>query len=86
MIDVMKKISEGSDIHSTFLLAPKFDWALWKNIDTARPILSGHSLGGSAALAVSADDLHPYRAVIVMDPAVQRKKIPAGRRHNINSR
>ncbi|KAJ7461303.1 platelet-activating factor acetylhydrolase [Mycena galericulata] len=62
---------------------PSFDWTRWaKCLDAVRPIMCGHSLGGSAALlaAAASDTRFDFSRVIVMDPAVQRID-PWGDRH-----
>ncbi|KAJ6456663.1 platelet-activating factor acetylhydrolase [Mycena sanguinolenta] len=54
--------------------APSIDWTRWAHcLDAARPIMCGHSLGGSAALlaAASSPDFN-FSRIVVMDPAVQR--------------
>ncbi|KAH8818833.1 alpha/beta-hydrolase [Flagelloscypha sp. PMI_526] len=73
VIKFIKCLSQGDDVVNQLTSKPKdFDWSLWHNVDTSCPILAGHSFGGATALAVSADNKHPYKAVISMDPAVQR--------------
>ncbi|KAJ7660512.1 platelet-activating factor acetylhydrolase [Mycena rosella] len=54
--------------------APSFDWTRWAHcLDAVRPVMCGHSLGGSAALlaAASSSDFD-FSRIVVMDPAVQR--------------
>jgi platelet-activating factor acetylhydrolase len=58
--------------------APSFDWTRWAHcLDAARPIMCGHSFGGSAALlaAASSSDFN-FSRIVVMDPAVQRVHAP----------
>jgi platelet-activating factor acetylhydrolase len=51
VIQSMTRLSEGKDIARTSLKTPDFDWALWRNTIAAdNPIMTGHSLGGSAAV------------------------------------
>lgn len=51
VINSMVRLSEGQDITQTSVKAPDFDWALWRGTVAAdKPIMTGHSLGGSAAV------------------------------------
>ncbi|KAF8146077.1 platelet-activating factor acetylhydrolase [Mycena galopus ATCC 62051] len=62
--------------------APSFNWTRWAHcLDAARPIMCGHSFGGSAALlaAASSPDFN-FSRIVVMDPAVQRLEPWDGRR------
>ncbi|KAJ7731777.1 platelet-activating factor acetylhydrolase [Mycena metata] len=63
--------------------APSFDWTRWAHcLDAVRPIMCGHSFGGTAALAAAASSDFDFSRAVVMDPAVQRlepwgdRKIP----------
>jgi platelet-activating factor acetylhydrolase len=50
VVDIMRRISQGEDV-DRLIAAPKFDWSHgWTSIDVDRPIMAGHSLGGSAAV------------------------------------
>jgi len=51
VINSMVRLSQGEDIPRTSLKVPNFDWALWHGaVDANKPIMIGHSLGGSAAV------------------------------------
>jgi platelet-activating factor acetylhydrolase len=77
-VAIMTRVATGEKPASS-LTAPDFDWSRWTVLDTSRPVMAGHSLGGSAALVVSAshgavdeEGSIKWRAVLVMDPATQR--------------
>ncbi|KAI0686666.1 platelet-activating factor acetylhydrolase [Cytidiella melzeri] len=72
LIDAIQKLSQGESVTRYSSSADGFDWSRMKNVDASKPIIAGHSLGGSAALASSSAGNIDYRAVIVFDPAVQR--------------
>lgn len=72
VIDIMKNIAQGHEPNCLLKLDDNIDWSTWQAVDTTNPILTGHSLGGSAAFAVSAKAKHEYRGVIAFDPACQR--------------
>jgi hypothetical protein len=51
VINSMVRLSQGKDITRTSSKVPDFDWALWRGaVDANKPIVIGHSLGGSAAV------------------------------------
>jgi platelet-activating factor acetylhydrolase len=50
-IDTMTRIANGEDVAVASVRRPNFDWSTWKDrVDTTKPIMAGHSLGGSAAV------------------------------------
>lgn len=51
VVDAMRKLSQGEKLIRYSLNAPDFDWERWKSVDATRPIIAGHSLGGSAAVS-----------------------------------
>jgi platelet-activating factor acetylhydrolase len=87
VVDVIRKLSEGKP-PSEGLQMPKMDWEKFTSVDATKPVMAGHSLGGSAAvclmalirvqrltfiqLAASSKNSIDFRAVVVFDPAVQR--------------
>lgn len=70
-LDILARLSKGEDVLRTSLHAPDFDWKRWEYVDCEKPVMVGHSLGGSVGLAASSQGM-PFRAVIVFDPATQR--------------
>jgi platelet-activating factor acetylhydrolase len=73
VLATMRKVTDGEDVVKRSLTAPDFDWARWRGaLDVSSPVMAGHSLGGSAALAISAKQTVNWAAVLVFDPAVQR--------------
>ena len=51
VIDTMNKLSQGGPLADCQIDAPNFEWERWKFVDTTRPVMAGHSLGGSAAVS-----------------------------------
>lgn len=49
----MRKVSQGEVLTQYAIGSDKFDWEKWKSIDADKPIIAGHSLGGSAAVGSS---------------------------------
>jgi platelet-activating factor acetylhydrolase len=81
VIQIMKKISLGEPVVQTSIRSPHFDWdrwgPAWNAINPNKPIMVGHSLGGSAGLlAASYQDAFTFRSLVVMDPACQREQKP----------
>ncbi|KIM76004.1 hypothetical protein PILCRDRAFT_826858 [Piloderma croceum F 1598] len=72
VIKAMTRLSRGEDITKTSIDTPDFDWSRWRSVDTNKPIIAGHSLGGSAAIAAAADHRFDFGSVLAFDPAVQR--------------
>ncbi|CDO71911.1 hypothetical protein BN946_scf184940.g58 [Trametes cinnabarina] len=72
VIETMQQISKGEAPNELLKKPDASVWSAWRLVDASRPVLAGHSLGGSAALAVSAKDSYDYRAVVAFDPALQR--------------
>lgn len=77
IIRAFEGISAGEPIFETSLRSPHFDWSRWgpkwDAIAVKRPIMTGHSLGGSVALlAASMHDDFDFKSVIAFDPAIQR--------------
>jgi hypothetical protein len=53
VIGAMTRLSQGDDVRRTSIDSPDFDWNRWADcIDTAKPVMAGHSLGGSAAVCI----------------------------------
>ncbi|PSR73510.1 hypothetical protein PHLCEN_2v10651 [Hermanssonia centrifuga] len=71
-VDLMRRLSRGEPVTRDSIDSPDFDWERWKYMDASRPVMAGHSLGGSAALAASSTSDIDFRSVVVFDPAVQR--------------
>ncbi|TCD63663.1 hypothetical protein EIP91_005143 [Steccherinum ochraceum] len=74
VLDVMKQITRGEPIVQTTLTQAQttFDWARWQCVNTYRPVMAGHSFGGTLGMAAAADARFRFSRVVVMDPAVQR--------------
>lgn len=73
VLDALTKISQGQPVPQTQLTgANELDWSLWQNITTVRPIMAGHSFGGTLGLAAAAEPKFEFSRVLVFDPAVQR--------------
>jgi len=73
VLDALTKISHGEPVPQTQLTsANELDWSQWTNITTVRPIMAGHSFGGTLGLAAGADARFEFSRVLVFDPAVQR--------------
>ncbi|TFK45802.1 alpha/beta-hydrolase [Heliocybe sulcata] len=71
VLGILDKLSKGEDVLRTSLHAPDFEWKRWEHVDPSKPVMVGHSLGGSVGLATSSQHM-PFRAVVVFDPATQR--------------
>lgn len=56
----MRKISQGESLTRYSMEGPDFDWERWTCVDASRPIISGHSLGGSAAVS---EAVHSLRSI-----------------------
>lgn len=87
VIDIMKRINAGDPVIQTSIKSPNFDWERWgpkwNAINTNKPVMVGHSLGGSAGLlAASYSDKFQFRSLVVMDPACQREYIQCKRHHH----
>ena len=50
VVAIMRKLAEGERLNDELKL-PNLDWARFRNIDASRPVMAGHSLGGSAAVS-----------------------------------
>ena len=50
VVDVMRKIAQGERLPDG-LKIPDMDWERFKCVDATRPVMAGHSLGGSAAVS-----------------------------------
>ena len=76
VIEVLRTLSmNGSIDRCRFIRGPdeQFDWSLWQSLSIEKPVVAGHSFGGSAALAASArPEKFPLESVIVFDPAIER--------------
>ena len=53
----MTRLSRGEDVARTSIHSPDFDWERWRSVDCSKPIMVGHSLGGSAGVYVIASRL-----------------------------
>lgn len=78
VINIMKKINNGDSVIQNAIKSPNFDWDRWgpnwNAINTNKPVMVGHSLGGSVGLlAASLHERFEFRSVVVMDPACQRE-------------
>ena len=73
VIKALTRLSNGEDITRTSINSPDFDWSRWRFMDTNNPVIAGHSLGGSTAIAAGADDRFQPSSILVFDPAIQRK-------------
>ncbi|EKM50667.1 uncharacterized protein PHACADRAFT_264049 [Phanerochaete carnosa HHB-10118-sp] len=71
VVDVMSGISSGARPTDGYKV-PALDWSRFKAVDATNPVMAGHSLGGSAALAASSKGSIDFCAVVAFDPAVQR--------------
>lgn len=77
VISIMKRINQGDPVIQNAIKSPHFDWERWgpkwNAINTNKPVMVGHSLGGSVGLlAASLTDTFEFRSLVVMDPACQR--------------
>lgn len=78
VISIMKRINQGDPVIQNAIKSPHFDWERWgpkwNAINTNKPVMVGHSLGGSVGLlAASLTDTFEFRSLVVMDPACQRE-------------
>lgn len=78
IIDIMRRINHGDPVIQESIKSPNFDWErwgpAWNAINTNKPVMLGHSLGGSAALLAAGDpERFRFRSVVAMDPACQSK-------------
>lgn len=48
---VLERIARGDRVEKYSSEACEFDWGRWRNVDTSRPVVVGHSLGGAAAVS-----------------------------------
>ncbi|GJE98066.1 hypothetical protein PsYK624_142880 [Phanerochaete sordida] len=72
VVEVMKKLSATGERPTEGCKIPDLNYEMFKAVDTTSPVMAGHSLGGSAALAASSAGSIDFRAVVAFDPAVQR--------------
>lgn len=54
VISAMTRLSLGENIERTSIHSPDFEWDRWRSLDTSRPVMAGHSLGGSAGVSILA--------------------------------
>ena len=50
VVDVMRKLSQGERLPDGCKI-PNLDWERFRSVDATRPVMAGHSLGGSAAVS-----------------------------------
>ncbi|KAI0786998.1 platelet-activating factor acetylhydrolase, isoform II-domain-containing protein, partial [Abortiporus biennis] len=75
VIKTLEKIASGTPVGQTTLTqaSTTFDWAAWAScVSMHKPIMAGHSFGGSLGIAAATDSRFHFGRVIVFDPAVQR--------------
>ncbi|KAG9010432.1 hypothetical protein FRB94_010395 [Tulasnella sp. JGI-2019a] len=70
VIKALQQVSRGEPVLQTTLTPVNLEFGKW--IDASRPIMTGHSLGGSLAIAAAADSRFNFSHVIATDPAMQR--------------
>ena len=51
VVDAMRKLSKGEPLECYSCNKDSIHWDRWKYLDTRRPVLAGHSLGGGAAVS-----------------------------------
>ncbi|KAH8102144.1 platelet-activating factor acetylhydrolase, isoform II-domain-containing protein [Cristinia sonorae] len=74
VMSVMKQIANGQPVAQTTLTQAQttFDWARWKCVNPHKPVMTGHSFGGTLGMAAASKPKFRFSRVVVMDPAVQR--------------
>ncbi|KAG1741441.1 platelet-activating factor acetylhydrolase [Suillus paluster] len=72
VIRAVYRISQSEQVPQTRFSRGAWDWTPWTCIDPSNPIMTGHSFGGSLALAAAASGSFHFSHVIVFDPATQR--------------
>ena len=76
VVEVLKTIAvNGSTDRCRLIRGPdaKFDWPKWQCLSLEKPVVIGHSFGGSAALAASArPERFSFRSAVAFDPAIER--------------
>ncbi|KAJ3492207.1 hypothetical protein NLI96_g149 [Meripilus lineatus] len=75
VLQTLQKIASGEKITQTKTTEAQtqFDWVRWaRSVDVEKPIMAGHSFGGSLGMAAAADGRFDFSKVVVFDPAVQR--------------
>ncbi|KAH7909875.1 platelet-activating factor acetylhydrolase [Hygrophoropsis aurantiaca] len=75
----LQSIANGQPARLMGLKCAPFDWARWTSVNPYQPVMVGHSLGGSAAMAAAIDSRFAFSRVVVFDPAVQRLEPWKGR-------
>jgi platelet-activating factor acetylhydrolase len=60
VVDALQKLSQGEAVTRYSLSAEQFDWNRLKNVETSKPIVAGHSLGGSAAVSPCSNSLYLF--------------------------
>ena len=50
VLKVMTAFSRGENPPKTSPHAPDFNWSAWRAVETNKPVIAGHSLGGCAAV------------------------------------
>ena len=51
VVDIIHKLSAGDPAVRSCLEGPSLDWDRWRCVDARSPVMTGHSLGGSAAVS-----------------------------------
>ncbi|KAF7967532.1 hypothetical protein HWV62_31495 [Athelia sp. TMB] len=72
VLKIMTAFSRGENPPKTSPHAPDFNWSAWRAVETNKPVIAGHSLGGCAAIAAAADTGYEFSSVLAFDPAIQR--------------
>lgn len=78
IVKAMRGIAGGEPVIESSLRSPHFDWKRWgpewNAVDVSKPIMMGHSLGGTVALQVAAQtERFDFSSVVAYDPAIQRE-------------
>ena len=52
VVDAIQKLSSGEELTRYSMCSSAFDWSRFQKVDASKPIIVGHSLGGSAAVSI----------------------------------
>ncbi|KAH0834815.1 platelet-activating factor acetylhydrolase [Lanmaoa asiatica] len=72
VLQALQRLTQGQGLISTGLTSSLCEWEGWHAIEITKPIIAGHSFGGSLAIMAAADRRFNFSHVITFDPATRR--------------